>query len=214
MARPVRPVRPVRRAKVAPRAKPVVLSDPRAIRALAHPARLAIVTALYDENVELTATQAAEIAGLTPSAMSYHLRALERAGIVARAEDRQDGRERPWVRAGSELMIDIKDSGTTATLAATNVVIDSAMETDRTDLRGVLARKGTEAERELDRASSLSRHALRITPAEAKRLKKDLEDLLSPYDDRTRTDPPRGADRLNVSILVVTPSVILPESGG
>jgi Helix-turn-helix domain len=44
-----------------------------------------------------TATECAEIAGLSPSACSYHLRTLARHGFVE--EDRAsaaDGRERPW----------------------------------------------------------------------------------------------------------------------
>jgi DNA-binding transcriptional ArsR family regulator len=58
----------------------IVLSDPRAIRALAHPARLALLEALL-AGEELTATEAASVTGLSPSATSYHLKALERWGI-------------------------------------------------------------------------------------------------------------------------------------
>ena len=65
------PTRTARRA----RAK-VMLTDPRAIKALAHPARLAVIDELFAGR-QLTATECAEIAGLSPSAMSYHLRALE-----------------------------------------------------------------------------------------------------------------------------------------
>ena len=53
-----------------------MLTDPRAIKALAHPARLAVIDELFAGR-QLTATECAEIAGLSPSAMSYHLRALE-----------------------------------------------------------------------------------------------------------------------------------------
>ena len=67
------------------RRDPVELTDPKAIRALAHPARLAVIEELYAGR-ELTATECAEIAGLSPSAMSYHLRSLEKAGIVERAD--------------------------------------------------------------------------------------------------------------------------------
>jgi DNA-binding transcriptional ArsR family regulator len=71
------------------------LTDPRALRALAHPARTAVVDDLYQGNVR-TASELAARTGLTPSAMSYHLRALEKWGIVRRAEASADGRERPW----------------------------------------------------------------------------------------------------------------------
>ena len=79
--------------------KRVVITDPRAIRALAHPARQRVIDELYNGQV-LTATECAEIAGLTPSAMSYHLRALEKWGIIERAEESADG-VRPAISAHS-----------------------------------------------------------------------------------------------------------------
>jgi DNA-binding transcriptional ArsR family regulator len=77
------------------------LSDPAAIKAIAHPARYRLVEELYTGK-ELTATEAAEICGLTPSAMSYHLRTLERYGLVIRGES-TDGRERPWRKASDNI---------------------------------------------------------------------------------------------------------------
>lgn len=77
------------------RKKTLVLDDPRALRALAHPARQKLIDELYSGRV-LTATQAAEMVDLTPSAVSHHLRALEKWGIVRRATSTGDARERPW----------------------------------------------------------------------------------------------------------------------
>lgn len=81
------------------------ISDPRALKALAHPARQRVVDLLYDHDVAITATQAAAACGLSPSAMSYHLRALERWGIVERDASASDGRERPWRAVGSSLNV-------------------------------------------------------------------------------------------------------------
>src|SRR6476620_5538884 len=78
-----------------PQQKVVTLTDPKAIRALAHPARQRVIDELYGGAV-LTATEAARLCGLTPSAMSYHLRALEQWGIIVRDNATADGRERPW----------------------------------------------------------------------------------------------------------------------
>src|SRR5665811_311433 len=64
----------------------LALTDPRAIRAIAHEARQLVIDELYSGSV-LTATEAAKICGLSPSAMSYHLRALEKWGIVVRDDD-------------------------------------------------------------------------------------------------------------------------------
>src|ERR1700749_3561086 len=71
------------------------LRDPREMRALAHPARLAIIDALASGD-ELTATECAAITGLSPSATAYHLKFLERHNFAERAPARDDGRERPW----------------------------------------------------------------------------------------------------------------------
>jgi DNA-binding transcriptional ArsR family regulator len=77
----------------------VVVEDPRAIRALAHPARLAILEHL-GTGVTATATECARVCGLSPSATSYHLRALARWGLVEEAESRGDARERLWRAVG------------------------------------------------------------------------------------------------------------------
>lgn len=75
------------------------LTDPRALRALAHPTRLALV-GLLRRSGPLTATRAAEQVGESPSSCSFHLRQLARWGLVEDAGG-GTGRERPW-RATAE----------------------------------------------------------------------------------------------------------------
>src|SRR4051812_30868928 len=65
------------------------------MRALAHPARVASLERLM-RGGPATATELGRVAGLTPSAMSYHLRSLEKAGLISPAPGRGDGRERVW----------------------------------------------------------------------------------------------------------------------
>src|SRR4029078_10155050 len=74
------------------------LRDPRAMRALAHPARLAILERLSTDG-PATATECAEVTGQSPSACSYHLRALAKWGLVAESDGR-DRRERRWASQG------------------------------------------------------------------------------------------------------------------
>ncbi|HEX9228601.1 MAG TPA: winged helix-turn-helix domain-containing protein, partial [Arthrobacter sp.] len=76
------------------REKKVEITDPKAIRALAHAARLEVISELYSTQVSRTATELAAQTGLTPSAMSYHLRALQKWGIVVPAATAGDARER------------------------------------------------------------------------------------------------------------------------
>ena len=97
------------------------VQDPRAIRALAHPARMAIIDALASGD-ELTATECAELTGLSPSATAYHLKFLERHGLAEPAPARNDGRERPWRAPNRGTKVDI-DSSTPARAAAAAAVV-------------------------------------------------------------------------------------------
>src|SRR5689334_20697447 len=99
-----------RRATTPPAATgSLTLTDPRSLRALAHPARQVLMTELTNGRV-LTATEAADLVGLTPSAVSHHLRALEKYGIAERA----DGRTRPWRSRYRELNFDAAGPGAPA----------------------------------------------------------------------------------------------------
>ncbi len=117
----------------------VVISDPRAIRALAHPARVTTLHHLYAGEV-LTATECARLAGLTPSAMSYHLRALERWGLVRRAEAQGDGRERPWRAAAESMRVNSTHSPEARTAAG--MLLGSLVDALRLDADKTLAQNG------------------------------------------------------------------------
>jgi DNA-binding transcriptional ArsR family regulator len=75
------------------------VTDVRVLAALAHPARLAILHLLLTVG-DRTATQCAAVVGESASSCSYHLRHLERFGLVARVEagpgEQVDGRTRHW----------------------------------------------------------------------------------------------------------------------
>lgn len=76
--------------------RPTRITDPEVMRVLAHPARLAVLEHLGSTGGEITATEAAALVGLSPSATSYHLRALAKVGIIKDAPSRGDGRERVY----------------------------------------------------------------------------------------------------------------------
>src|SRR5262245_42432984 len=69
------------------------MTDPKVIRALAHPARVAILAFLGDGPA--TATECSTAAGQSPSSCSYHLRTLAELGFVAEVAS-DDARERKW----------------------------------------------------------------------------------------------------------------------
>src|SRR5579875_3635314 len=70
------------------------LRDPKDMRALAHPTRMALLEVLSLHG-ELTATQAAALVGESPSSCSFHLRTLAKHGFVEETGSGQ-GRQRPW----------------------------------------------------------------------------------------------------------------------
>ena len=70
------------------------LTDPRALRALAHPIRMSLLGLLRMEG-PLTATRAAELLGESSGSASFHLRQLAKYGLVEEAGGGK-GRERPW----------------------------------------------------------------------------------------------------------------------
>src|SRR3954449_12894055 len=76
--------------------RPPEITDPKAMRALAHPVRMALLDALTVHQ-QLTATEAGEIVGESPANTSFHLRQLAKYGYVEEAEAGA-GRRRPWKR--------------------------------------------------------------------------------------------------------------------
>ena len=70
------------------------LTDPRALRALAHPTRLKLLALLRTVG-PLTASQAAERTGESAGSCSFHFRQLARWGLCEEAGGGR-GRERPW----------------------------------------------------------------------------------------------------------------------
>ncbi len=70
------------------------ITDPRALRALAHPIRLSLVGLLRREG-PLTATRAAALLGESSGSCSFHLRQLAKYGLVEQAGGGR-GREKPW----------------------------------------------------------------------------------------------------------------------
>jgi predicted ArsR family transcriptional regulator len=73
------------------------LTDPKAMRAMAHPVRMALIE-LLEVSATLTATQASEVLGESPANCAFHLRTLAKYGFVREAGGGK-GRERPWARA-------------------------------------------------------------------------------------------------------------------
>jgi DNA-binding transcriptional ArsR family regulator len=170
--------------------------NPRSIRALAHPARMAIIDALAAGS-ELTATQCAELTGLSPSATAYHLKLLERYGLAETASPRPDRRERPWRATGRQFQVDL-DTSTPAGASAAAAV--GAASFYRTRAVAVEFTEGSSAEPEEWRNAALTNADLWLTAEEFQRVAEELGAVLKPYRGRTR---PAGSRLVRVANVVV-----------
>ncbi|TCC21135.1 ArsR family transcriptional regulator [Kribbella speibonae] len=192
----------VRYADLVAKKKQLVITDPRAIRALAHPARQVVIDELFSGKV-LTATECAELAGLTPSAMSYHLRALEKWGIIERADESADGRERPWKAPAASLVISSQSSS--AGRLASQAMLRTTMEAVADQFVEM------DADDPWDDVSSMSRSRLWLTHAEAEQFNQELVGLVDRFKkNRTVSSHPAGAREIT-SLVAVVPTGDPPE---
>jgi DNA-binding transcriptional ArsR family regulator len=176
--------------------RPTPIRDVGKMRALAHPARLTILQHL-GFGATATATQAAELVGLTPSATSYHLRALARAGLIEAAPGRGDGRERVWRTQLGGYTVDVGPDSDPETWAAQRELIDTFLVWEAARVQQYLAKVEDEPP-EWYSATVLSETVLTLTAEELTQLNEQIQKLIRPYRRRTRTDPPAAARSVSV----------------
>lgn len=176
--------------------KKVEITDPKAIRALAHAARLEVISELYSTQVSRTATELAAQTGLTPSAMSYHLRALQKWGIVEPAATAGDARERRWRAAGTDFTINSGGGVASPEFAVLDLELDAFRR--RVDAYAKVReerRKSSESD-EAPGVVVLSSNLLYLTPAERSELTAKVLGLLKEYELEDPDRVPEGAERM------------------
>jgi len=171
--------------------------DAATMRALSHPARIAIVDRLFSGE-PATATELAEVCGLSPSATSYHLRALAKAGLIEEAPSRGDGRERVWQSQLRGLRVETGPERGAAERAADRELTTMFMELEEARARAWLDRRDA-GPYEWYLASLFASLQLMITPEELRRLNDEVLALVEPYTHRGRPDPPAGAKHVDVT---------------
>lgn len=174
----------------------VELTDPRALRALAHPTRLALVGLLRREGA-LTATRAGELVGESPASCSFHLRQLAKYGLVEEAGGGR-GRERPW--RATAFFTSWPTVARDPTLAAasdllTRVVFERYFE----HLMRWLEEKAHDPP-EWQEAADFGDTMLYLTADELRELEREVQELLGRYDERAVKPElrPSGARRVIV----------------
>lgn len=173
------------------------ITDARALRTLAHPARQRLITELYSGEV-LTATQAAQLVDLSPSATSYHLRALEKAGIVVRDDATSDARQRPWRAAADSLSIRPEAyRHSPAGVQAANLAGWGS------DIQAGVERAERAMAEGHDDVGHMSHTRLWLTWQEVEDLAGRIMELTDEYKGRTRADHPEGARAWDAYRLVL-----------
>jgi DNA-binding transcriptional ArsR family regulator len=156
---------------------PVELSDPRALRAYAHPVR-GMLVGLLRLHGPLTATEAGAMLGESSGTMSFHLRLLARYGLVEEAP-RGTGRAKPW--QATSLMTSVPsffDQPETVQAAQALKVSTVTRYFDR--LVRWLRSSGAEP-REWLESLDFGDALIYVTPDEMQRLSDDITELIESY---------------------------------
>ncbi|HEX6936806.1 MAG TPA: helix-turn-helix domain-containing protein [Actinomycetes bacterium] len=181
------------------------ITDPQAVRALAHAGRYAILERLQLHG-PATATECAEVAGLSPSACSYHLRLLAKYGFVEEADNPGgDGRERLWRAVVTGWQSDLEDEADSREAAALDQALGRIM-LDSSDRKVLAWLDGAAGDsRRWREAAVLSNSTLVATAAELEQIKEALMAVLRPYflSRRPLEDAPDGARLLHAALRVV-----------
>lgn len=168
------------------------ITDPKVMRALAHPARIAIIEHLGSTGAVVTATECAGLVGLSPSATSYHLRELAKIGLVEQAPSRGDARERVWRSTSSGFSVD-GDLAEPETRASQQALVDVYLNRDFARMREWVARLHEEPKAWQD-ASTLMGPMLLLNAEELVEVNRRVKEVLDPYRRRERmAEAPAGA---------------------
>lgn len=171
------------------------ITDPRALRAYAHPFRLTLIGLLRREG-SMTATRAAELTGQSVASCSYHLRMLAKYGLAEQTGEGR-GREKPW-RATSAFTSwpghaadpEVREAATALSLAM--------VERYFTEATHWLENRHTEPA-DWQESAPVGDATLLITAAELKELGERVWELLQPYVRRADRPErlPAGARRVS-----------------
>jgi DNA-binding transcriptional ArsR family regulator len=184
------------------------ITDPKAMRALAHPVRLAILDAMRNEG-ELTATRAADLLNQSPGNMSWHLQVLAKYGFIIEAEGAR-GRRRPWKVAPGGNTFTPTEAVPGSFDAAEHLVI-TVLDRSFEQLQQWWRQHRDFGDAWFD-ASFIKEKTSFLTPSELAEISEQLEQLVSPYEGRS--DPAqRPAEALPVHMVTFAHPMPRTEPG-
>ena len=180
----------------------------RVIGALAHPARVQILGYLM-VNGARTATECSVVVGATPSACSYHLRHLERFGLVERADDagpdeigdrQADGRERRWRTTATGFSFGGRPSADGRAMAVARHAQVSASIDESVRLAHRFLSDADVLTGEWRDATTFSTYGLLLSPDELEEMTARIDAIIRPYIGLTRVDAPTDAAPVHVTL--------------
>lgn len=182
------------------------VNDPKTLRALTHPVRLALLEALALEG-PLTATAAGELIGESPTTCSFHFRQLAKYGFVEEA-DTGPGRLRPWkmVNFGMRFSDATEDAETSvAAKSLERMVFERAMNrfANYVTTKASFPKVWQEASQNIETI-------LWVTPAELDAVAREVLGIFNRFFDRISDSSARPEESLPVEALMLTYPVRLP----
>lgn len=175
------------------------ISDPTALRALAHPLRLALLDRLMSFG-EQTAAECAQAVGSTASNCSYHLRALARVGLVEPGSS-GDRRERPWRATSTGLEFGPAEPlSSPAAAGAARALEELSLARDE-QLTRRAHRRHQEQPAGWREAEAFNSYALRLTASELSQLVDEIDRLVRPFIAMTRAEAPTDAEVASLRLL-------------
>jgi DNA-binding transcriptional ArsR family regulator len=167
-----------------------VVTDARAVRALAHPLRVALLEVMRRDG-EITATRAAELLDENPGNMSWHLQTLAKYGFVEETGEGR-GRSRPW-RLTSDMRSFETAMADPEAVAAGEALERTVIERTYGQLREWWSRRLSYPVK-WRRAAFMSDSVVYLTPSELSAIMTGITEIYTRYADRTDKDKrPAGA---------------------
>ena len=185
------------------------MTDPLALRALAHPVRWKLIDVLASEGT-VTATRCAQVLGETTATCSYHLGILAKYGYITRVAGAQ-WREKPWKLARGDLGIsasgdDLEQAEASRATAA--AFVDHEMTRLKESLR---ASAGEPAE--WQGTYKIMAATARLTAAEARQAITEISQVLARYGDLATASAPPGSAREVRLFAAISPVPAGPAPG-
>jgi DNA-binding MarR family transcriptional regulator len=178
---------------------PREVTDPRTMRALAHPLRIALLEMLTVDG-PLTATEAAERLGESPANCSFHLRQLAKYHFVEETRGGRGGRHRPWrlTQVGMRFS-DLHEDAQTRVAAS---LLDQVL-VDRYLARYQASRRVRHTHpREWQEVTGQSEFLLWVTPEELRAVTEEVEAVLRRHADRLANTELRPEGSRPIEVLL------------